>query len=600
MTDDTPTPKPSGGGVSAKRKSTVHPIEVQSILNGSAMAAKPSPVEHVASPASPTYSFASSLRGHNRAWSIAESTSSGATVRSNRFSTSFPVQPAGSSSPTRLLARSPTREGPAVVPENLASPTGPTDTNFLTAIAASERKVLELREELQRAEADLNALKKRWTQHEANKKRNDARRVTKLEPLKTSSPTGNGGPGAKEEDASVAMQAEAERRKALMNGGRSSNRTVFSGSRHTRTLSLLSPATDVRAKKELPTRKHTSPRTAKRSTDSDRPATRPALIARASTTSDLTNVIVNSTDPGMSLPDNLDKAQLDPLIQHGKRLATDFSTGLWTFFEDLRQATVGEEAMQGSTHYPTVPPSKANSPEARRQRALQARASRTTLRPATAERSRAVAAATPSPARSRHVKSATQGALPDLADPSFFTSEQGVNAATPAKDTVKKSPGGHRKTSSKAVSVSSTDAPWDTWDDDPIVSSPKALRSDSSGASSTGTTLPSTISNSPRPSVEMTKDPQKDLTATDQFIKDPSAQEVTKADARKTQTQPPIPWPALSKFGPATLRRTASHLMNEWERSLTPSPGKEFKGHGGDYLGISAEAAAIGAKGKVG
>jgi len=31
-----------------------------------------------------------------------------------------------------------------------------------------------------------------------------------------------------------------------------------------------------------------------------------------------------------------------------------------------------------------------------------------------------------------------------------------------------------------------------------------------------------------------------------------------------------IPWPALTKLTPGNLRRTASHLMNEWERSLTP------------------------------
>ncbi|KAK3115448.1 hypothetical protein LTR53_005200 [Teratosphaeriaceae sp. CCFEE 6253] len=585
MSGDTPIPKPTVRGMSTKRKSTVHPIEVQSILNGSAMTAKPSLVEHVASPASPRHSLASSLRSHNRAWSIAESTSSGAIVRSNRFSTSFPVQPAGSSSPTRLLARSPTREGPAVVTENSASPTGPTDTNFLTAIAASERRVLELREELRRAEAALNAQKKR-------------------------SPEKHGSTGPREEDAIVAMQAEAERRKALMYGGRSSNRTVFSGSRHTRTLSLLSLATDVRPKKELPACKHTSPRTAQWSTESNRPATRPALIARASTTPDLTNVIANSADPGMSLPDNLDKAQLDPLIQHGKRLATDFGTGLWTFFEDLRQATVGDEAMQGSTHYQAVPPSKGDSPEARRQCAMQARASRTTLRPATAEKSRAAPAHTPPSARSRHVKGATQGALPDLADLSFFTSEQGVDVGMRTKSTVKKSPGAHRTSPSKAASAGSTDAPCDTWGDDPLARSPKALRSDSSGASSTGTMLPSTISNSPRPSVDITKNAMNDASSRDPLLakdagakdagaKEPSAKKPTKSDARKTAGQPPIPWPALSKFGLETLRRTASHLMNESERSLKPSPGKEFKGHGGDYLGMSAEAAAVGARGKV-
>jgi hypothetical protein len=53
----------------------------------------------------------------------------------------------------------------------------------------------------------------------------------------------------------------------------------------------------------------------------------------------------------------------------------------------------------------------------------------------------------------------------------------------------------------------------------------------------------------------------------------------------------PIPWPALSNLGPKALRRTASHLMSEWEKSLTPSPSKEYAERS-DYLGLGAEAAA--------
>ena len=213
---------------------------------------------------------------------------------------------------------------------------------------------------------------------------------------------------------------------------------------------------------------------------------------------------------------------------------------------------------------------------------MQTKGSRTTLRP---EKDRS-AAKTPSPARRQgHVKSATvHGALPDLANPSFFSIDptESTGVTTPAKSTVKKSPstrGGHGKTPSKAASISSNDAPWDTWDDNPSGSPKASTRSDSSGASSDATTLPPTVSGSPRPSVDSNKDLGK-----------------------KDKDQAPIPWPALSKFGPATLRRTASHLMNEWEKSLTPSPGKEFvgQGQGGDYLGMGAEAAAMGSGGGAG
>ena len=32
----------------------------------------------------------------------------------------------------------------------------------------------------------------------------------------------------------------------------------------------------------------------------------------------------------------------------------------------------------------------------------------------------------------------------------------------------------------------------------------------------------------------------------------------------------PIPWPALVSLAPSSLRRTASHLMSELERSISP------------------------------
>lgn len=46
--------------------------------------------------------------------------------------------------------------------------------------------MLELREELQKAEGDLEKLKKQWATYEATKKRNELRHVEALQPLKTS------------------------------------------------------------------------------------------------------------------------------------------------------------------------------------------------------------------------------------------------------------------------------------------------------------------------------------------------------------------------------------------------------------------------------
>jgi len=38
----------------------------------------------------------------------------------------------------------------------------------------------------------------------------------------------------------------------------------------------------------------------------------------------------------------------DVLIRTGRQMASDFKDGLWTFIEDLRQVTVGEEGVNGS------------------------------------------------------------------------------------------------------------------------------------------------------------------------------------------------------------------------------------------------------------
>ncbi len=37
----------------------------------------------------------------------------------------------------------------------------------------------------------------------------------------------------------------------------------------------------------------------------------------------------------------------DAIVNSGKKMASDFREGLWTFFEDIRQATVGEEGING-------------------------------------------------------------------------------------------------------------------------------------------------------------------------------------------------------------------------------------------------------------
>lgn len=437
--------------------------------------------------------------------------------------------------------------------------------------------MLELKEELLRAEADLDKLKKQWAHHEAQKKRSEARSVTKLQPLQTQLPSAE---NSDDLDGSNAwMQQEMERRKALMNSNKSSSRTVFSGSRHTRTLSLLSPVQrsgpmPPPQRPPRPPRKDSLSESARRSQEAARQSreidplpARPAPITRSSTTPDLHLDNIDGSKVQKSVIDQ--DVERDILLQTGKRMTTDFRDGLWTFWEDLRQATVGDGAAT------IQPPRKQSSTQTLRNTAKK-QSSKASLRPS----SRGSAASKtstdtkrPSPAR-KHVKSATMsfGSTPALADPSFWT-EHGLNniEQAPALPARKVTPSKHGKSPSKSTSVGSNDT-WDAWEEE----SPQVSRS--SSAASDVTTQPSTVSDaSPRTSADVTsaKDKRTSLNKKD-----------------------PIPWPALSNLGPKALRRTASHLMNEWEKSLTPSPGKESVGggEGADYLGLGAEAAAAGAK----
>ena len=570
----------------SSRSSKVEPLEFQEILqSGGQISAKPSPVEHVATPSSPAPSVDSferrSLHSHSRTMSVATDMTGSSMARSNRFSMSFPVQPPGSMSPART-SHSPVREAPTVVAESLAALTGPTDTNFLTAIAAQERRVLELKEELTRAEADLNKLKRQWAQHEAQKKRNDAQSLTKLQPLQTSLSTAE---NEEDSDGSNAwMQREMERRKALLSGNKSSNRTVFSGSRHTRTLSLLSPASRGQQATPAmewpsgrPPRKESLSESARRSQEAEATKQMPPTISRAATTPDLTVDGTRTPDPLAELVESgVDK---DMLLQTGKKVATGLRDGLWTFWEDLRQATVGDDVAQIRP-----PPRRQSSNQTLRSAKKQT--SKSSLRPSSRGSSTSKASTEtkkPSPAR-KHTKSVTMslGSTPALADPSFWA-DQGImppsNTTTPMKKSV--SSPRTAKGLSQAASDSTDDA-WDNWDE------PSPQGSRSSSAASESTTLPSTVSGatSPRMSTEVNEPPAKHSPTEPTTVK-----KEKKSAGSESVKKDPIPWPALSNLGPKALRRTASHLMSEWEKSLTPSPTKEYGGQG-DYLGLGAEAAA--------
>jgi len=256
------------------------------------------------------------------------------------------VQSSRVHTPSSSVPSTPITSARAPSPEK--KPLHPSDSNtFLTALAAQERRVLELKEELQKAEGELEKLKKQWASHEAAKKRNELRHLEQLQPLKTSL----GAPLVPRDNDPI---RDLDRRKMAPPFAKSSQRTVFSGSRHARTLSLLSPK-DSLADSTLPPRSHGPPK--------------PDRTRAGSTTVPATvHELGNSTD-GLNDTDGLYRGPpKDMILETGKQLVGDFRQGLWTFFEDLKQVTVGDEAASASDprNQPSVPAGSASKTQAKR------------------------------------------------------------------------------------------------------------------------------------------------------------------------------------------------------------------------------------------
>ena len=264
------------------------------------------------------------------------------TASMKRLSLNFPIQPIDHSRqrPSSIISSSPDKLSSPASPE-LRPPLTSEPNAFLTALATQERRVLELKEELQKAESDLDKLKKQWAAHEASRKRNEMRHVEQLRPL--ASPTKA---GDLEPEVERKASREEERRRVLNARTKRPQRKVFEGGRHTKTLSLLSPtsmgqrkvrdgldgATQLlpnEEKREVPTRSATVSGTTRGTRSLNAPST---MVAPPS------------------------KGTKDDLMNTGKQLVGDLREGLWTFIEDLRQATVGDEAVSA-----TRPKHKRNS-----------------------------------------------------------------------------------------------------------------------------------------------------------------------------------------------------------------------------------------------
>jgi len=248
--------------------------------------------------------------------------------------------------------------------EAIPSP-GSGNTDFLTLIASQERKVLEIREDLNKAEAELTGLKKQWAIHEATKKREEVKQVRRVPVSLDEVPRS---PNHLEGDE---LEEERRRRRALVEmqpGGRGvprrqgSQRKVFEG-RHTRTLSLLSPTTPRKSQELANIVSDMAEQGSVRSSEDSPTRPEPLTIGQKPSLSRMPTLDGLISPDALQMSASFGKTYKDLAAQHrrslppaavdmmkqGKFVVEGVRDGLWTFFEDIRQATVGDEAIHGAS-----------------------------------------------------------------------------------------------------------------------------------------------------------------------------------------------------------------------------------------------------------
>lgn len=311
---------------SHNRRPSIDRASVQSILapkvQSPAAADPPSP--HIgASPNREQFSMAPPSRpnlGHARAQSYAGR-------RTNRLSLSFPIAtgiaPYNSDSSKHTPTSSSAQSFPPTPPDSsIISPTDP--TGYLVALAGQERKVLELKEELKKAEAELLKLKDQWRMRESYKKLAEIRAVQPLQAVQATGADGGNDAG----DVAARQSLELDKRKALLNNlniSTKDSRRKFSGA-HTRTLSLLSPER-ANYKQPFPF-----------------PPVRESVES-----SPPKGTGIPDTSHGITRINSRNRHSYQSGVTHNAKLiAEDVKAGLWTFLEDIRQATIGDEAAEAA------------------------------------------------------------------------------------------------------------------------------------------------------------------------------------------------------------------------------------------------------------
>lgn len=377
---------------------------------------------------------------------------------------------------------------------------GDENTNFLVALAAQERKVLELREELRDAEAGLLTLKRQWALNERGRKHTQIKhRAEAMKPLRNpeqdSEVVEKGSADAKIEGADPVLQSQSRMSKELdrkasvkkpVSGNEavsSNGRRVFQSSRHTRTLSLLSPDMGSNFQTSFPQPPDLAgdeKPDVERTSRHPRSATLPSLErGEEATTTALPRRTIRASDDDKaqwrrSMP--MPPPSQDALVRTSKKMATDFRDGLWTFLEDIRQATVGEEGISGTESRIMQSPSSTSTRTPRTSNGSRTSSPRSRERPTGGLKATGSSASRVNQ-RSKNGKIST----PTDTNVSFWnefgvdTPGQTTATAKPASPTTKSTPSGAKESDDSTPSDVVGD--WDAWDTPVKSHTPSSSRS---------------------------------------------------------------------------------------------------------------------------
>ncbi|KAJ2969163.1 hypothetical protein NUW58_g10052 [Xylaria curta] len=407
-------------------------------------------------------------------------------------STSLPSRP----TPTSSVPPTP------VDSSNLHSPVD--SDGFIIAIAAQERRVLELREELTRAETELKRLQRQWTISEACKKRPPNNSV---EPLRTLAPAVNIG-DARGDKPEAKRNSELERRKAILlaqsqGTPQRHKRTVFRGS-HTRTLSLLSPTKSVG---DAPVHEDQDSIRSPDSYTSPSPSSVAYPINKRATWAPY-----QSTQQSNGV----------------KQLANDFKQGLWTFVEDLRQATVGDEAISGTTHRTAEMGLRSNKIDS----------DQDTIRASAASRGR--------------IPFPTELDSP-LNSPSRSSTSSSGDQFQHRRTTSRPEPRTRKHFSWTPLTFDNfDDDDWSNWD------SPNVKTARWSGSTVNGDIVPAI--------------PERADESEAALRRKRSRGELQPSSPKTPSKLEELPQAILNRLTPSNIKSTTSNFIREWERSLSPPP----------------------------